>query len=76
MPYILDSRKAVDMPKMSFPEEALAFKNEWVAFSGGFKRVVGHGPTTTDALRMAEEAHEEHAFLIFIPEEWPEFLVV
>ena len=57
------------------PEEALQFKDGWVAFSGNLKRIVGHGPTPTDAVRMAKDAGEEHAFLLFIPEKWPDSIV-
>jgi predicted RNase H-like HicB family nuclease len=57
-------------------DDALKYKNEWVAFSADFQRVVGHGTTTKDASDMAKEAGEEHAILFFIPEEWPDVLVL
>lgn len=64
------------MPAVHLPEEAAEYKNEWVAFSIDLKRVVGHGLTTTEAVQMAEDAGEPHAFLLFIPDRWPDALVL
>ncbi len=48
------------------PKEAFQYKNQWVALSCDFERVVGHGLNPEDALAQAEEAHEENAILHFI----------
>lgn len=64
------------MRPIRMTEDALNYKNEWVAFSGDFQRVVGHGVTTKEASGMAKEAGEEHAILFFIPEQWPDALVL
>lgn len=64
------------MPVTHLPEEALQYKNQWVAFPLDFKRVIGNGIDPETAVKMAEEAGEPHAILFFIPEEWPEVLVL
>lgn len=64
------------MPVTQLPKEALEYKNQWVAFSLDFQRVVGNGADPESAVRMAKEAGEPHAILFFIPEEWPEVLVL
>lgn len=56
-------------------EEALRYKNEWVAFSPDFQRVVGHGRTPDEASAMAKKSGEE-GILFFVPEEWPDVLVL
>lgn len=63
------------MAPLHMTDEALQYKNQWVAFSLDFQRVVGHGPSASEAKEMADEANEEHAILFFIPEYWPETLL-
>jgi predicted RNase H-like HicB family nuclease len=62
------------MEQIQMTEDALNYKNEWVAFSGDFHRVVGHGPTPEEATAQARSAGEKHAILLFIPEVWPDQL--
>lgn len=57
-------------------EEALKYKNEWVAFSADYQRVVGHGVTGKEASQQARDHGEEHAILLFIPEQMPDILVL
>lgn len=61
---------------MDMTEDALKYRNEWVAFSGDLQRIVGHGLTAKEAVQMAKDDNEEHAILLFIPQEWPEVLVL
>jgi hypothetical protein len=60
---------------MNLSEDALNYKNQWVAFSGDLQRVVGHGLTSLEAQEMAQRANQPHAFLLFIPEKWPNVLM-
>jgi len=69
----MTSRQA-DGP-IQMTEDALKYRGEWVALSLDFQRVVGHGMRAKDAQEMAEEANEEHAILLFIPEEWPDAII-
>jgi hypothetical protein len=64
------------MPVIHLPEEALNYKNQWVAFSSDFLRVVGHGPTAKEAHDDALESGEEHAVLFYIPKKWPDLLML
>jgi hypothetical protein len=57
-------------------EDALKYKNEWVAFSADYQRVVGHGVTGREAAQQAKNAGEKHAILLFIPEEMPDLIVL
>ena len=61
---------------LRFTEEALKYKGQWVAFSGDYQRVVGHGQTSTEAHDQAKRDLEPHAILLFIPEEMPDILVL
>lgn len=63
------------MTPIHMTDDALQYKNEWVAFSLDFQRVVGHGPSAIEAKKMADEADEEHAILFFIPEYLPDTLI-
>lgn len=56
-------------------QDAWKYKNEWIALSIDFQKVLGHGKTTTEALDMATESGEQ-GFLFYIPEEWPAVLVL
>jgi hypothetical protein len=64
------------MEPIHMTDEALQYPNEWVAFSIDFQRVVGHGATAVEAQQMAKDSNEEHAVLFFIPEAWPEALIL
>ena len=64
------------MPVIQLPQEAQNYKRQWVALSSDFSRVVGHGPTPEEALKSAGEAGEQDAVLLYIPEEWPQTLIV
>jgi hypothetical protein len=61
---------------MKITEDVQNYKGEWVALSGDLRRVVGHGATGKEAHRQANEAGEEHAFLLFIPEYVPDILIL
>ena len=63
------------MKPIHMTEEALLYRNEWVAFSADFQRIVGHGATAKEASDMAKNTDEE-GILFFIPEEWPDVLVL
>lgn len=63
------------MEPVHMTDEALKYRNEWVSFSPDFQRVVGHGITPDEASAMAKRAGEE-GVLFFIPEEWPDVLVL
>lgn len=63
------------MELIYWTEEALNYKNEWVAFSADYQRVVGHGVTSEEAYDMADKAGEPHAYLLFIPERWPDAFI-
>ena len=54
--------------QINLTPDAQNYKNQWVAFSGDFQRVVGHGKTAKEASDMARAAHEPHAILYFIEE--------
>ncbi len=64
------------MEQIHITDDALNYRNEWVALSGDFRRVVGHGATPEEATAQADEAGEEHAILFFMPERWPDRLVL
>ncbi len=64
------------MAFLQMPEEALQYKRQWVALSPDFLRLVGHGPTPKEALEKAKEGGEEHAVLLYIPDEWPHALIL
>lgn len=63
------------MKPIKMTEEALKYKDEWVAFSPDFQRVLGHGSTPRKASAMAGRAAEE-SILFFIPKQWPNVLVL
>jgi len=62
------------MKPVYFTEEALKYRNEWVAFSLDCQQVLGHGHTPEEATYMAEETGEEY-FMYFIPDESGEIIV-
>lgn len=64
------------MPFLQLPLEALQYKRQWVALSPDLTRVVSHGQTPDEALQAAKDAGEENALLLFIPDQWPQTLVV
>jgi hypothetical protein len=64
------------MKETQITDDALNYKNEWVAVSGDFQRVVGHGQTPEEATDQADQAGEEHAILFFMPSRWPDRLVL
>ncbi len=64
------------MPAVQMPEEALQYKLQWVALSPDLLRLVGHGVTPDAALESAKDQGEEHAVLLYIPNEWPHTLIL
>jgi predicted RNase H-like HicB family nuclease len=47
-----------------------AAPNSWLALSGDETKVVGHGSSYEEAVKMAEEAGETDPILIKTPDEW------
>ncbi len=64
------------MPFVQLPEETRLYKKQWVTLTPDFSKVVGHGKTPDEALKCAKKSGEAHPFLLYIPDEWPETLVV
>ena len=64
------------MEQIHITDDALNYRNEWVAVSGDFQRIVGHGLTPEEATDQADRAGEKHAILFFMPEHWPDRLVL
>lgn len=62
--------------RLEITEDVQNYKGEWVALSGDLQRVVGHGATGREAHHQADEAGEEHAFLLFIPVYVPDILIL
>jgi predicted RNase H-like HicB family nuclease len=58
--------------QLKFTEDALNYRGQWVAFSEDLQHIVGHGKTPRIALQQAEDAGEEHAVLLYIPDRYPD----
>lgn len=50
-------------------EDIFNYQGKWITLSSDLQRVVGYGEDGRDAILMAREAGEEHAFLYFVQKE-------